>query len=230
MRRLQSAPLLFVLLLSFAAAPASRPAYVTPDQFDLKAILGDPPADSSPEHKAEVDRILDLQAHRTPDEVRRCQSEEEVTAFAFADVLGDWFNEKNLPITAALMKDANADASAVSGKAKKLWHRVRPPFAEPRIKPCVVLEHTASYPSGHATRGILWAELLSQIFPDKREGLMARGKQIGDDRFLAGMHYPSDVAAGQKLGDAIAKKLLENSAFKDRLEQAKEECKAHEPK
>ena len=29
---------------------------------------------------------------------------------------------------------------------------------------------------------------------------MARGKQIGDDRFLAGMHYPSDVLAGQNDG------------------------------
>jgi len=41
---------------------------------------------------------------------------------------------------------------------------------------------------------------------------------------VLGMHYPSDVAAGQKLGAAVAKKLLENEHFKAEFEKAKEEC------
>jgi membrane-associated phospholipid phosphatase len=58
---------------------------------------------------------------------------------------------------------------------------------------------------------------------------MARGKQIGDDRFLAGMHYPSDVAGGQILGAEIAKMLLANPAFLAKLDQAKAECLAEAP-
>jgi len=54
---------------------------------------------------------------------------------------------------------------------------------------------------------------------------MARGRQIGDDRFLAGMHYPSDVAAGQKLGAEIARRLLANPDFREQLRQAARECR-----
>ena len=53
---------------------------------------------------------------------------------------------------------------------------------------------------------------------------MARGKLIGQDRVIGGMHYPSDVAAGQKLGAAIAKSLLANEQFKTEFEKAKQEC------
>jgi len=210
--------------MSLALAPTSQPAYLAPDNFDFKALLGGPPADDSQEHKEEVNLLLTLQANRTPQEIARCQSEVDVTAFAFSTVLGSWFKAKNLPLTAALMSEVNKQAKIPLNAAKETWNRVRPMLADPRIHPCVVLEKTPSYPSGHATRGILWATLLAEIFPDQREALMARGKQIGDDRFLAGMHYPSDVVAGQKLGAEIARRFLGDDAFKLRLEAVKAEC------
>ena len=215
-----------LMTLCLALAPATPAHFVTADQFDFKALLGDPPADNSPEHKAEIDRLLDLQAARTPEEEHRCKDEEEVTVFAFSTVLGEEFNATNLPVTAKVMAEAQADSKVVANAAKLIWKRVRPPLAEPRIHPCVKLEHTASYPSGHATRGMGWGTLLAEIFPDKRDALLARGKQIGDDRVLAGMHYPSDVAAGQKLGAEIASKLLANADFKAQLEKARAECAA----
>ena len=202
------------------------PGYVKPDQFDYRRIMGDPPADDSPEHRAEVARMLDFQATRTPEIVRRCQDEEDVTAFAFATVLGDWFNERDLPQTAAVMRYAFADAKAVSDAAKKVWTRTRPAKANPQIHPCVRPELTPSYPSGHAVRGVVWATLLAEVFPEKRDELMARGRQIGDDRFVAGMHYPTDVAAGQKLGAEVAAKLLASEPFRATLERAKAECLA----
>jgi acid phosphatase (class A) len=215
-----------------AVAPqtaASSVPYISAAQFDFKTLLPGPPADDSAAHKAEVDRMLSLQESRTPAEVARCTSEEKVTAFAFDTVLGPAFNKKNLPVTAALMKEAYVEAKAVSDQAKKIWNRVRPPIADKRIHPCVALEDTPSYPSGHAVRGMLWATLLAEIYPDQRAALMARGKQIGDDRFLAGMHYPSDVAGGQILGAEIAKMLLANPAFLAKLDQAKAECLAEAP-
>ena len=211
-----------------AASPATRPAaWISPAQFDFKAILPGPPADDSPEHKQEIDRMLDLQFRRTPDEVKRCQSEEDVTVFAFSTVLGGGFNAQDLPATARLMHEVYAEAREVSNAAKLQWRRVRPPLAEPRIRPCVMLEHTASYPSGHAVRGVVWATLLADVFPQRKAELMARGIQIGDDRFLAGMHYPSDVTAGQILGAEIAKRLLADESFKAEFENVKQECRGH---
>jgi hypothetical protein len=216
----------FLATLSLAATPASQPAYLAPDNFDFRALLGNPPADDSQQHKDEVARLLTLQANRTPEEVARCKSEEEVTVFAFSTVLGPWFNKKNLPETAALMALVNKQAKIPTDAAKAQWNRVRPTLADSRIHPCVVLEKTPSYPSGHAMRGILWATLLCQIFPAQTDAIMARGKQIGDDRFLAGMHYPSDVAAGQKLGAEIARRFLADDNFTGHLQAAKDECQA----
>ena len=219
----QAASITLLSLLSLALSPTSQPAYLAPDNFDFKSLLGDPPADDSQQHKDEVAQLLTLQATRTPDDEARCKSEVNDTVFLFSTVLGPSFNAKELPLTAALMAEVAKQAKIPLGVAKKLWNRARPPLADPRIHACVDLEKSASYPSGHATRGILWATLLSEIFPDQRDALMARGKQIGDDRFISGIHYPTDVVAGQKLGAEIARRFLADEAFKVRLEAVKEE-------
>ena len=222
MRMIRLAPVL-VLCVLLTAAGASSP-YVTPDQFDFEKLIGKPPADDSPQHVAEVDQMLAMQEHRTADEVKRCKAEEKVDPFVFREVLGEWFNPKNLPVTTPLLTEITTESTEIAKAAKDKFARVRPPVANPQIHPCVSLEKTPSFPSGHATRGVVWATLLSEIFPDKRDALMARGKQIGQNRVIGGMHYPSDVAAGQRLGAAIAKKMLEDERFKADFEKAKEEC------
>ncbi len=215
-----------VAMLAILAVGAAKPVYLQPEEVDSVALLPGPPADDSADHQAEVATLLHWQEKRTAQDVARCKSEEDVTVFAFSDVLGDWFNAKSLPITAELMDQAYVDAKAASNAAKKKWNRVRPPLADTRIHPCVALEKTASYPSGHATRGIVWATLLAEIFPDYRDKLMERGKQIGEDRVIGGMHYPSDVDAGQQLGAQIARQLLDKPDFKVAMQRAKDECLA----
>jgi acid phosphatase (class A) len=217
---------LILALMCVCAAPAAHPAFIAPGDIDVKALLIGPPDDNSAEHRQEVDAVLRYQESRTPEDVQRCKDEEEVTVFAFASVLGPWFNEKDLPITGELMKDVYKQAKDVSAAAKKQWNRMRPPLADARIKPCVKLESTPSFPSGHATRGMAWAVLLAEIFPDKRDAIMARGRQIGEDRVIGGMHYPTDVAAGQKLGAEFSKRLLAIEAFRAELDKAKGECLA----
>jgi len=217
---------LLLPLLGLALAAASDKPFVTANEFSFQEILGDPPADESDQHRQEVAAMLALQAARTPADEARCNREVKVDPFIFRDVLDDVFNEKDLPTTAKLLAEITGESTAVSTVAKNRWGRVRPPLANPQIKPCVPLEKSASYPSGHATRGIVWATILSEIFPDKRDALMSRGKLIGQDRVIAGMHYPSDVAAGQKLGAAIAKKMLASEEFQSELARAKDECHA----
>ncbi len=226
MQPFRSLFLSILVLIGVGLAPATQPAYISPEQFDFHALLPDPPKDDSAAHLVEVDTMLILQHKRTPEDEARCKSEEEVTVFAFATVLGAWFNPDELPLTRDLMNVVYNQTRSVSGAAKDQWIRKRPALADKRIVPCVQLEKTNSYPSGHATRGIVWATVLSEMFPEHRAELMARGRQIGEDRFLAGMHYPSDVVAGQVLGAEIAKRLLANEAFKSALEKAKEECLA----
>jgi acid phosphatase (class A) len=168
--------------------------------------------------------MLKLQSQRTPADEKRCQDEVAVTAFGFSNVLGPWFNADDLPYTAQLMHEIGQQAKAVSGGGKKIWSRVRPPLSDTRIHPCVPLEKTFSYPSGHATIGAFWGALLADMFPADHDMLIARGRQIGFDRTVAGMHWPSDIVAGQKLGAEAARRLLADPAFREKLKKAKAEC------
>ncbi|HWE03971.1 MAG TPA: phosphatase PAP2 family protein [Tepidisphaeraceae bacterium] len=217
---------LMLFFMVIGAAPITQPAYLAPDAFDFKTLLGDPPADGSDGQMREIEALLQLQEKRTPEEIERCRDEVNAGAFIFADVMGKWFNPKDLPATAALMKELTAQTRIISSAAKINWNRKRPYVVDDRIKPCVELEKSFSYPSGHATRGIVWATILSEIFPQHRGALMARGREFGIDRSIAGVHYPSDVAAGQKLGAEIARRMLADPDVRERIAKAKEQSLA----
>ncbi|HET6249295.1 MAG TPA: phosphatase PAP2 family protein [Tepidisphaeraceae bacterium] len=218
---------LLLTLLCLCAGPATEPPGKTAPPFDIKALLGDPPADGSDAQKAEIATMLKLQENRTHDEVVRCEAEVEMSPYEFGEpVIGAWFTGKGLPLTNALFIKVSRQTAVVTGAAKIIWQRNRPYITDPRIKPCVDLEKSFSYPSGHATRGVVWASILAELFPEKRDALMAHGHQYGTDRTLAGMHYPSDVAAGQKLAAEIVKRMLADPDMQASIAKAKAECAA----
>ncbi len=67
-----------------------------------------------------------------------------------------------------------------------------------------------SYPSGHAAIAFCWAELLGELpggSAKKADALMAAG-EVAKYREIAGLHFPSDSIAGEKLGIDIAKAIL----------------------
>ena len=222
-RQLPIAKILTALLIA-ACVAAADPVFIKPADIDWQTILTGPPAPGSDTEKAEIATLLQWQNKRTASDIARCKSEEKADPFIFSDVLGDKFIEKNLPETQALLKQVQGDIKNFTDLAKGKWERKRPPYVDDRIKPCVKLEENGSYPSAHAVRGIVWSRILAEIFPDKKDALLKRGLLMGEDRVIAGIHFPSDVEAGQKLGNAIADKLLADPKFKPSMETAKQEC------
>jgi hypothetical protein len=193
-------------------------------------VLGGPPAPGSPENQADIQAVLARQQTRTPTQIARARSEEELTPAAFADVFGSWFTPDNLPLTFALLNNAADDARSIASSAKHLWQRPRPPLQDSAIHPVVSVPSSYSYPSLHATRGVLWAAILAQLAPDLKARILARGYQIGEDRIIAGVHFPTDVAAGQKLGQTLADLLLKNPRFQYDLSLAQTEFSYARPK
>jgi acid phosphatase (class A) len=234
--------LLVIAAVAFGVAGQSAHGQTTqpqsglaPDDFDFKQLLGDPPAAGSKEEKDEIGKLLEMQKDRTPEEIKRCKDEVEVQPFVFSMILGDWFSAANLPETDKLLKMATKDAKPIFGAAKAVWNRQRPFLVSDQIHPCVEEEKSASYPSGHATRGMMWATIIVELLPSgvpasDKELIIDYGREIGDDRALAGMHFPSDVIAGQTLGKEIARRLLADPNFQAQLEKAKAECAAHATK
>lgn len=219
-------PTIALTVVLLGATPVSQPAYLAPDQFDFKSLLVEPPADGSPAQKQEMEQLLEMQADRTPAEIKRCEAEVKSDAFIFADVLGPDFNAKDLPIAASLLHDATKRTAVVVSAAKANFNRKRPYLVDPRLHPCVQLEKSTSFPSGHATRGMLWGLILAELYPNDRDLLVGRGMQYGVDRNIGGVHYPGDVRAGQKLAAEIVKRMLADPEFQAELRKAKEECHA----
>ena len=216
-----------LLLLASASAPLAAPAVedarcpLPPSSGGPAALVGTFPPPGSADAAADLAVVLWEQRTRTPDEVSRALAEEQLSLEDYAAVLGTTFDVARHPLTDALLARAMAASRPCVAAAKGAHRRPRPYAADGRVRPAVPPEPTASFPSGHATRGALLAAVLAELAPDRREAVLARGAQIGHDRVIAGVHYPSDVAAGEKLGLAVAEALLADPAFRAELERVR---------
>jgi len=228
---MKSLALLFLLLVPcLAFAGEKDPVYLDPATVDIR-VIGNPPADGSAETKAEIEALLVLQASRTPEEIARAQAEIDYDPAAFFSGVVDpaWFNKEKLPRTFALLKAVKGDSKLVTAQGKKLWDRPRPPRQDNRLHPAGELPDSPSYPSSHAALGVTWAVVLGKLMPDAQAALLERGKLAGKDRNILGVHFPSDVAAGQKLGALLADRFLALPAFQADLAKAKAEVDAVRP-
>ena len=79
---------------------------------------------------------------------------------------------------------------------------------------------------GHATRGYLAAIILSNMLPEKSESLFARGREYGQNRVLAGVHFPSDIEAGRLAATAMVGAFMQNEKFMKDFAEAKAELRS----
>ena len=212
-----------VLLAGSVFAAEARQHFAKPKSINIREILSGPSAPGSPETLREMEIVLAKQAARTPEDEARTDREGKWSPFLFDDVLGSWFTEQNLPCTAAFLDNVGRDTMDVCEAAKKLWFRPRPSLQDKRVHPSVGLPANSSYPSGHGAYGIVLATVLAELAPDQKEQLVQRGKQIGDDRVLGGVHFPSDVDAARALAPKILARFYGNPEFRAALEKAKVE-------
>lgn len=225
---LQAVLALVSLLLACGGNPAAQAEtfYVLSNQINLPRLLPAPPASDSEAQRRDLQAVLAAQAARTETQAARAKATENLSVFSFADVLGPSFDAANLPKTAELFKRIRADASAILQTGKKLWNRPRPFLASTDVKPAVKKPSSTSYPSGNALLGYLYAIVLAEIVPEKSAELFARGDETGDNRVIAGVHYPTDLAAGRRAAAAIAVALAANPGYQADLAAAKVELRA----
>jgi membrane-associated phospholipid phosphatase len=89
-------------------------------------------------------------------------------------------------------------AVVVNGPAKWLVHRRRP---SPRFPPPLIkMPRSTSFPSGHSASAFAFATGASGELPILAVGLVPLATTVAYSRVHAGVHYPSDVAAGAAIG------------------------------
>jgi acid phosphatase (class A) len=196
--------------------------------LDLRRLLPPPPPDGSARARAELDELLRLQRERTPEQVRRAREDVRVGLLRFADALGApaGLDPGRLPLTAALLKEVDVEDTTLIGPAKDAFARARPFTMEHALEPVVPRPDTASYPSGHATWAYTAALVLADLVPERRGALLARAEEYAHNRNVGGVHYPSDVQAGQVAGTVIAAMLFACPAFQSEEQAAGRELRA----
>ena len=208
-----------------APAPVAGGHFIQPDAIDWKTVLPPPPAPGTIAALGDLETVLQVQAARTPADIAWAKLVEKDHVFDdYGDVLGPWFEEKSLPVTAKFLHEVMTDTKAVSDRMKNLYLRQRPPAVEPTVQPCVEIPKSNSYPSGHSTRAFVWAAVLGDIFPDRQVELFTRAHRVAWGRVIGGAHFPSDVAGGRIAAQAIVAELRKNPAYRAAVEQCRAEA------
>ena len=104
----------------------------------------------------------------------------------------------------ALIAAVMFDAFIASQDGKFTYWYIRPPQLDTAIVPLFPTPNFPSYPSNHSTFSAARSEILAYLFPTRADFIRAVGKEAGDSRIWAGIHYPMDNTAGVQLGKSIA--------------------------
>lgn len=231
MRR--SLPILASLLALTLATPtlaqdAAQPAatILSAGEIDPVRLLPPPPPEGSAAQKAELAELHRIQESRTPSQLALAEwDNDHEDPSAFAPTLGPNFDMATLPATAKVLKIVEHEQSAAKKLGKAAFGRSRPWVVDPTLVGCDHADDKpkSSYPSGHTTMGYAMAVVLADLIPDRSQAILARAQEYAEDRLVCGVHFRSDIVAGQALGTAVAVQLLHAPAFQADLEAARRE-------
>ena len=109
----------------------------------------------------------------------------------------------------ALVAASFFDAFIASQDGKFTYWYIRPHQLDPAIVPLFPVPPFPSYPSNHSTFSATRAEILAYLFPTRADFVRAVGREGGESRIWAGIHYPMDHAAGVALGKSVAQRFID---------------------
>ena len=183
-----------------------------------------PPANSSDRTQCELELLRSYKSIRDRETLLQIRKEVDPVAVILGDrPLGDYFSSRAHPATAELLRTAHGDLGPIVMTLKDEFDRVRPHKLSPDIEPVIDCPAHAAYPSGHSTQAHLVAAILSQIFPARRLLFEQQALAISIRREIAGVHYPSDTAAGASLAVQYLSFAQDHPSFSSLIEQAKKE-------
>jgi acid phosphatase (class A) len=222
MRRLALAFALFTL-------PASA-AMLDPSDYDASRFLPPPPAQDSARTEAEL-KELQVYAATASDERKAAAAKDarDETPDIFNGAIG--FDIAATPQTQKLLQIVADEEETDSKTAKAYFQRLRPYAVIPTLHTCTLTKpgkaaNANSYPSGHATLAFSMGVVLAQLLPQKSQAILARSSEYAENRLICGVHYRSDIVAGQQFGTVLALKLMQKPVFQQQMAAAQAELGA----
>ena len=198
--------------------PVMKPYYLTTQQ---QFRPSSPPVLGSAEFLANLDAVRSAMNARTPADIAMANywnlSNGTVTALGYWDErAAEYIAAANLDERAAshifaIVNSTALDALIACWDAKYYYMYLRPSMADATITrvpglpgfPYGLPNHP-SYPSGHSCVSASAARVIATYFPEQAATLADQVAEAGRSRVVGGIHFPSDVTAGQALGRAVA--------------------------
>lgn len=206
------------------------------DYPDGLLVLPEPPKRGS--LRQQVDDAVyqeSLKYRGTPQWAEAARAEQQKTGFMleyFSQAMGFTLSKTATPDTYALFKGLEKGGIKQSiDRVKDHYKRTRP-YAVFKQHTCSTVEQEQkklddySFPSSHATRGWLWALILSELNPARQNELLSRGYQYGQNRVICGIHWQSDVDAGRFIASYLLSRLHADPKFRERLARARVEIQS----
>ncbi|MDD5629243.1 MAG: phosphatase PAP2 family protein [Elusimicrobia bacterium] len=204
-----------LVLCSCAPRPvprsAPKPFYVSAEPF-RSWDFPPPPAPGSAAQKDDIAVVLYWQKTRTQAD---CAKADAAAIVDYAWLWGDRspFAAPHPAEVKEFFARLDSDTRSVLGVMKDRFRRPRPHDAYVEAQPCIRKSRSPAYPSGHAAYARIFADVLADIVPERRDEFLARADEIGHYRVLGGVHYPADIAAGKRLGDELHARLMASPAY-----------------
>lgn len=105
----------------------------------------------------------------------------------------------------ALVAAAIYDTMVAVWDSKYVYSRKHPGEIDPAVTAVLPLPASPSYPSEQAAAAGAASAVLTYLFPDQAGAFNTAAAQAAQSRVLAGVAFPSDVAAGLDLGQRVGK-------------------------
>ncbi|GAB4030580.1 MAG: phosphatase PAP2 family protein [Elusimicrobiota bacterium] len=198
--------------------------YLTQEQikaFDLPA----PPELGSLKDSEELSYIKKIQEKRTEEDCKKAVAQK------YANFEDFFYQENPFPSpmpkkVKKFFKIVKEDADVAVSYYKNLYARPRPFDRDKDIHPCFDQKAGGyAYPSGHATISAVYALILSDLIPEKKEIFMQLSQQAALNRVIWGVHHPSDIETGKKLAEKIYADFLKNPKFQSHIKNLKKYLK-----
>lgn len=127
------------------------------------------------------------------------------------------------PSTIKLLEMAARTGEMVGMHFKQKYMRARPQQVFPGLVPLVAPPAHPSFPSGHSLESHMMAQAMADVRPFMADALTALADRIGRNREVAGVHFPSDTAAGRVIARAAYPLLKTCPTYAQVLAEARKE-------
>jgi acid phosphatase (class A) len=211
------------------AAAQNAPTYLTKIGVDLRQIIPPSPLPNSELDKR--DRTFFRTGRPATDSARwrlaTSDADEAVPSMMhnFSAAVGVTLTPERYPKLAQLLLAMRPDIGAAVNAVKPIYAKPRPFTRDPGpvCQDKAMLARSFDYPSGHTTWGTSVALVLTELWPEHANAILARGRQYGESRYLCGAHSISAVDAGRQAAGALIAALHGSPRFRDDLEAVRQE-------